>query len=69
MVQHLSRSGSLQELHKVKQDEIVKLRCPRCNRFLAEVRDYGKAVCRECGGETTYRSRGERNAKVMQTAS
>ena len=39
---------------------IVKLRCPRCNRFLADVRDFGLAVCGNCGSEVSYRSREER---------
>ena len=39
---------------------IVKLVCPQCNRFLADVRDFGHAVCAGCGSAVTYRSRDER---------
>lgn len=43
----------------------VELRCPACNRFLAEVIGYGRTVCPNCGGEVSYTSkevRAERKA-------
>jgi predicted amidophosphoribosyltransferase len=39
---------------------IVKLVCPQCGRFLADVRDFGHAVCAGCGSAVTYHSRAER---------
>lgn len=39
---------------------MVKLRCSECSRFLADVKDYGKAVCSACGAETQYKSKEER---------
>jgi DNA-directed RNA polymerase subunit RPC12/RpoP len=36
------------------------IRCPKCSRFMAEVGEYGRAVCRECGVEVTVRVKGER---------
>lgn len=39
---------------------MITLRCPNCNRFLAEVDGYGRAVCSRCGAELTYRSKEER---------
>lgn len=38
----------------------ITLRCPQCNRFLAEVVDFGRIPCPECGSETTYRSKQQR---------
>ncbi len=37
--------------------EPVLIRCPKCGRFLAEVTEYGRAVCGRCGWEVTLRSR------------
>lgn len=39
---------------------IIELRCPNCRRFLGEIREFGRAVCANCGGEVTYRSKTER---------
>jgi ribosomal protein S27AE len=47
-------------MHNRQQDDPIKLKCPKCGRFLADVRDFGRCVCRDCGGEVTYRSRDER---------
>lgn len=44
------------------RDEVVKLRCPKCGRYLAEGKGYIKAVCRDCGGEASYRSKAERGS-------
>lgn len=46
--------------------EVAKLRCPLCGRFLADVKGYGKAVCRDCGSELTYRSKEERNRQAAE---
>ena len=47
-----------------RSSDVVKLRCPMCNRFLAEVKGYGKAVCRDCGSEVVYRSKLERSSSA-----
>ena len=39
---------------------IADIRCPECRRWLSEARDYGRAVCPNCGWEITIRSRQER---------
>lgn len=39
---------------------VVTIRCPDCNRWLQDVRDYGRCVCPNCGCEIVYRSREER---------
>lgn len=44
----------------MKPDEVVKLRCPQCGRYLAEGKGYIRSVCRDCGAETTYRSKEDR---------
>lgn len=35
----------------------MDIRCPRCNRFLAEVGGFGRAVCRDCGVEVTVKAK------------
>ncbi len=47
----------------MQREDVVKLRCPQCGRFLADVRDFGRVVCRDCGSELTYRSKQERVSK------
>lgn len=47
-------------MNRAPESDIVRLRCPRCNRFIADVKGYGRGICRECGAEITYRSREER---------
>lgn len=39
---------------------VVNLHCPRCGRFLAQVLDFARAICRECGCEVEYRSKAAR---------
>lgn len=36
--------------------------CPQCGRFLAEIRGCVRCVCAKCGGETTFRTRDERQS-------
>jgi hypothetical protein len=36
------------------------LRCPACGRWLGEVSDYARLVCRGCSAEVTYKSQAER---------
>ena len=31
----------------------MEIRCPKCARFMAEVGNYGRAVCRDCGVQVT----------------
>jgi phage FluMu protein Com len=38
----------------------VEIRCPECDRFLADVRDLGRVVCPDCKCEIVYRSHSER---------
>jgi len=38
----------------------VDLHCPECGRWQAEVTDYGRVVCRDCGCELRYYSRSRR---------
>ena len=44
--------------------ELIDLRCPNCNRFLAQVLDFGRTVCPNCGGETTFKSREHRKKET-----
>ncbi len=39
----------------------IKLRCPNCGRFLADVRGYVHVRCRDCALEVTYRTAEERS--------
>lgn len=31
--------------------------CPKCGRFLMEIGNFGRAVCRDCGIEVTVRDK------------
>lgn len=42
------------------EQQPVKLRCPRCGRYLGEGTGYLRIICRDCGSEATYRSRDDR---------
>lgn len=42
--------------------QTVDLRCPNCARWLAEVKDFGRAVCPNCGWEVSVRSKCERDS-------
>ncbi len=37
--------------------DAVDIRCPKCNRWLAEASEYGRAVCATCGWEIEVRSK------------
>lgn len=39
------------------EGETMNIRCPKCNRFLAEVTAFGRAICRECGVEVTVKAK------------
>ena len=43
----------------------IQLRCPSCNRFLAEVQGFARVVCSGCGAETTFKSREERRRPAL----
>ena len=59
---------SRKRMNRPPDTEIVKLRCPECGRFLADVKGYGHGVCRDCGSEITYRSKAERIALPINTS-
>ena len=35
----------------------MTIRCPKCNRFMAEVSGYGRVVCRDCAIEITVQEK------------
>ena len=47
----------MQPLPTPQENERMTIRCPKCNRFMAEVGDYGRVVCRDCGIEVTVKAR------------
>ena len=46
--------------------EPVVLRCPKCNRFLAEVTGTVRVVCPECGSEVSYKSKDARRVLTAE---
>ena len=44
--------------------ETIRLVCPQCGRFLAEVSEYAKLPCPTCGTEVTYKSRAFRKTEA-----
>ena len=46
----------------MRQDETVKIRCPKCGRYLGEGKSFIRVVCRDCSGEITYRSKEDRSS-------
>lgn len=47
----------------------VELRCPNCGKFLAEVTDFARVPCPECGSEVTFRSKAARAAERERAVS